>query len=78
MRTLTKIVLIVIIFLLFGLITVVLKGGENRPGVGGPVGIILMFGVIAAIRAIWKYNPEKEQAKTTEADNQTLDKRNPS
>lgn len=78
MRTLTKIVLIVVIFMVFGLITVALKGGENRPGVGGPVGLILMFGVIAAIRAIWKYNPEKEQNKNTSADNQTLDKHNPS
>jgi hypothetical protein len=78
MRTFTKIVLIVVIFMVFGLITVALKGGENRPGVGGPVGIILMFGVLAAIRAIWKYNPEKEQSKGTTADNQTLDKRNPS
>jgi hypothetical protein len=78
MRTLTKIVLIVVIFMVFGLITVALKGGQNRPGVGGPIGLILMFGVLAAIRAIWKYNPEKDQNKTTTADSQTLDKRNPS
>ena len=78
MRNLTKIVLIVVIFMVFGVITVALKGGENRPGVGGPVGIILMFGVIAAIRAIWKYHPEKDQNKTTAADDQSLDKRNPS
>ena len=73
-----KVVLIVGIFMVFGLITVALKGGDNRPGVGGPIGIVLMFGMIAAVRAIWKYKPEKDSKKDTTADNQSLDKRNPS
>ena len=74
MTTFTKVILIIGIFFVFGLISVALKGGENRPGVGGPVGIILLIGVIAAIRAIWKYKPESEQKKETSADNQSLDK----
>ncbi len=74
MRTATKIILIIVMFLIFGIITVALKGGENRPGVGGPIGIILMFGFIAAIRAIWKYKPEAENKEESSADKQTLDK----
>jgi hypothetical protein len=74
MRTISKIVLCIVIFMIFGLITVALKGGQNRPGVGGPIGIILMFGMFAAMRAIWKYKPENPEKTNLSSDSHTLNK----
>ena len=74
MRTLMKIVLIFIAFMVTAGIIAVLKGG-NKSGVGGPVGIILLFGFMAGARAIWKYNPDKnDQNQTNSNDNHKLDK----
>ena len=58
MRTLIKIVLIFVAFMITAAIIAIMKGG-NKSGVGGPIGIILLFGFMAGARAIWKYNPEK-------------------
>ena len=74
MKTLMKIVLIFIAFILTGAIIAVLKGG-NKSGVGGPIGFILLFGFMAGARAIWRYNPSKsEQNQTNPNDNHKLDK----
>jgi len=54
---------------IFGLLTVSRKGGGNTtPGI---FGIILMFGMIAAIRAVWK-----KPSDDNENDNHQLDKTN--
>jgi hypothetical protein len=74
MRTGLKIVLIIIAFMVYGLIQIALKGGDSsQSGAGGPMGIIFLFVFLAAARAIWKYNPDKKDKKTT--DNHHLDKR---
>jgi hypothetical protein len=73
MRVVIKIILIIVAFIIYGVIQITLKGGEsNSPGVGGPIGIIFLFAFLAAARAIWKYNPEKEVESS--ADNHNLDK----
>ena len=75
MRTLMKIILIFTAFIITAGIIVALKG-ENKSGVGGPMGIILLFGFIAGARAIWKYNPNKNNHDQPNAnDNHNLDKR---
>jgi preprotein translocase subunit SecY len=74
MRTLMKIVLIFIAFIITAGIIVMLKG-DSKSGIGGPVGIIILFGFMAGARAIWKYNPNKdEQNQTNSNDNHKLDK----
>lgn len=74
MRTLMKIILIFIAFMITAGIIAVLKGGKS--GIGGPFGIILLFGFMAGARAIWKYNPDRnEQGQINTNDNHKLDKR---
>jgi F0F1-type ATP synthase assembly protein I len=74
MRKLMKIILIFIAFILTAGIIAVLKG-DNKSGVGGPIGIILLLGFMAGARAIWKYNPnEDEQNQANSNDNHKLDK----
>lgn len=75
MRTIMKIVLIFIAFMITAGIIAVLKGG-NKSGVGGPVGIIILFGFMAGARAIWKYNPDQKDKNVSNSDdNHKLDKR---
>jgi Na+/proline symporter len=73
MRTGVKILLIIGAFMFYGLIQIVLKGGDSsRPGVGGPIGIIFLFVFFAVVRAIWKYNPDEKNAN--QDDKHNLDK----
>lgn len=60
MRTVTKLLVSISIFLIGGLFITLIGEGTGRTKGGGPVGIIIMFGIIAAIRAVWKYKPESE------------------
>lgn len=69
-----KIILIVVVFLIGAILISVIGQSTGHTKGGGPIGIVIMFGVIAAIRAIWKYKPESEQKKDITADNQSLDK----
>ncbi len=57
MRTGTKIVLSFVTVMLFG---VILTGINKETGshTGAGFGIILAFAMAAAVRAIWKYNPD--------------------
>lgn len=77
MRTGLKIVLIIGAFMVGGLLIALIKEGTGRgansPGAGGPIGLIVMFALIAGIRAIWKYNPDKKEDNSK--DNHNLDKR---
>ena len=77
MRTGLKIVLIIGAFMVGGLLIALIKEGTGRgansPGAGGPIGLIVMIALIAGIRAIWKYNPDKKEDNSK--DNHNLDKR---
>lgn len=75
MKSLTKIVTIIVVFLIGGLFITLIGEATGHTKGGGPIGIIMLLGIIAAIRAIWKYNPEDENKKDSSADNQQLDKR---
>ena len=74
-----KIILIIVAFIIGGLILMLIKAGSGRgvnsPGVGGPVGLIITFALLAGIRAIWKYKPDADDKKPTdEIDIHKLDK----
>lgn len=74
MRTVTKIGLTILAFLIGGVIIAGLNDAQGREKSGGPIALILALGIGAAVRAIWKYKPENEKDDNTNADNQTLDK----
>ena len=79
MRTGLKIILIVVVFILGGGIVAIIGEATGHSKGGGPIGLIIMLGLIAGCRAIWKYNPEGEQKPNSEVeksnnDNQQLDK----
>ncbi len=58
MRIFLKISLIIVVFLIGGLfITLIGEATGNTKG-GGLFGIVIMFGLIAAAGAIWKYKPK--------------------
>ena len=65
MRTSLKVIVIIGILLLCAIITMAINGGGNSR-----MPLFLMAGAVAGIRAVWKYNPEKEST----ADKQELDK----
>jgi len=67
MRVLMKIVLIIGLVMILGFFQLLLKGG-NGSGSGGPIGIILIVGALAAVSAIWKYNPDKNNQKNDTTD----------
>ena len=71
MKQTTKIIVIIafafVFFLVFGLIVATRKSsGHSTPGA---FGFILLVGLIAAIRAVWKYNPNKKDDKLVEQNN---------
>ena len=76
MRTVLKIILTIVAFLVFFFLVLIIKGVQGQTsrssGVGGPVGIILMVGFLAGVRAIWNYNPDKNK---NDKDNHELDKK---
>lgn len=74
-RIVLKIVLIIVAFLIYGFFQILLKGGNTgEPGLGGPVGIVLLFAFLAGARAIWKYQPPKK-IEDASIDTHLLDKR---
>lgn len=80
MRTGLKIILIFVAIMVGGLLIALIKEGtgrgSNSPGVGGPIGIIVAFALIAGIRAIWKYSPDKkEENSSNDNDKHQLDKK---
>ncbi len=80
MRKGMKIVLIIVALIVVVIFQVALEGGDtSKPGLGGPIGVILMFVFWAGAKAIWKYNPEQNNQKNEKDenpnDNHTLDKR---
>lgn len=73
MRTLLKIVLIFIAFMITTVIIFILKGGSD--GFGGPIGIIVLFAFMAGARAIWKYEPSNNtQNQSNPNDHHKFDK----
>ncbi len=77
MRKATKLFVIVgiiiVAIILFGLnMGLRESSGHKTPG---PLGIVIVVGVIAAIGAVSKYKPDEEKKEDVTADSQTLDKR---
>lgn len=75
MRTLSKIGLTIVAFLIGGLIITALNEAQGTKHGGGPIGVIFAMGMIAAITAIWKWKPDSEKKDNKPNDNQQLDKR---
>lgn len=73
MKTFSKIIMIVGVFLIGGLFITLIGEATGRTKGGGPIGIVIMFGMIAAARAIWKYNPINNNKDVT-TDKEILDK----
>lgn len=79
MRTGLKIILIIVAIVVVTLLITLIKAGSgqgtNSPGAGGPIGLIVILALIAGIRAIWKYNPDKkDETLPKERDKHQLDK----
>ena len=73
MRKVTKVIMIVGVFLIGGLFITLIGEATGHSKGGGPIGIVIMFGIIAAVRAIWKYKPENDNQDIT-SDKENLDK----
>jgi len=67
----TKVFLIIGMFIICGFIMSVIGAAAGNPNAGKPFGAVIAIGVLAASRAIWKYQPEKEE---TTKDIDKLDK----
>lgn len=76
MRTLSKIGLTILAFMIGGVIIAGLNQAQGTKSGGGPIGVIFSIGMIAAITAIWKWKPESEKKDdNNKGNNQQLDKR---
>ena len=76
MRTGLKVVLIIAAFLISVILMTIMKeatGGSSGSG-GGIFGIIIVFALLAGIRAIWRYNPDSVEIKKADDDKYKLDK----
>jgi hypothetical protein len=61
MRTIIKIILILLGFILVSIPFSILKSLNGlTSGVSGMFGFLLIIGFFAGARAIWKYNPSKK------------------
>jgi len=61
MRIITKILLTILIFCVGGLIIqLIVQALGNKVSSGGIGPLIIIPAMIAGIRAVWKYNPEKK------------------
>lgn len=56
-----KIILIIAVWFIGGLIITVIGEASGNPNAGKPFALIIAIGLIAASRAIWKYQPEKKE-----------------
>jgi hypothetical protein len=79
MKTGLKIILTIVVLMVGVFIMGFIKSlNESNTSSGtGVVGIVIGFALVAAIRAIWKYNPEKEansETRKLENDKHKLDK----
>lgn len=73
MRVVTKILLTILIFCAGStIITLIVNALGNKVSSGGIGPIIIIPAMLAGIRAVWKYNPEKEEED--ENDNYQLNK----
>jgi hypothetical protein len=67
MRSILKIVLILVGFIVFALLFGLTKSFSG--GMAGFIGVLLMVGFFAGARAIWNYNPTREdESKGNELD----------
>ncbi|MDM1501920.1 hypothetical protein HX071_06860 [Myroides marinus] len=70
MSRVSKVIVTVVIIFVWILITGLLTAANGGNGRLGIIGLILAFGVIAAIRSVWK----KEKNNHDDNDHQQLDK----
>ena len=80
MRTGLKVILIVVVFITGSIVGLLIDEATTGGKKGmGAISLIIMFAIIAACRAIWKYNPEEQKQSDIideqNNDNQKLDKR---
>ncbi|MDQ0110508.1 hypothetical protein J2T02_005660 [Chitinophaga terrae (ex Kim and Jung 2007)] len=74
MRTLSKIGLTILAFIIGGVIIAGLNEAQGTKSGGGPIGVLFSIGLMAAITAIWKWKPESERKGNKPDNNQQLDK----
>ncbi len=77
MRIVIKIALIVAVLMVGTIALALVKeatGRGNSSGSGGPLGIVVIVAMLAAIRAIWKYQPATNNPSNDNADKHTLNK----
>lgn len=77
MQIILKIVLSVVVFLFGGLLITIFGEITGHTKGGGPLGIVIMLGIIAAIRAIWKYKSDSPEGSkvVSKVEDETLDKK---
>jgi len=76
MRTGLKIILTIVAVLIGGMFIALIGEATGRTKGGGPIGLILAFALLAGIRAIWKYNPDKKDiVNNPDNDKHLLDKK---
>jgi hypothetical protein len=74
MRTFIKVILIFILLMIGGGVIAIINKSTGRSAGGGPVGVIVSLGIIAAIYAIWRWKPVDEKKENNSNKNQQLDK----
>lgn len=78
MSKITKIAVIIFLILLWFFISAILVGAAESSGQSGPgiFGVILLFGLFAGIRAVWRYDLKDQRNKGHDEidDNHKLDK----
>ena len=60
--------------MVMAIINAIIMESTGRKAGAGPIGLILMFAFFAGARAIWKYNPDKENNSSSN-DKHHLDKK---
>lgn len=75
MNKFVKILVCFGIFIVGAIIIQVFKEVSGmRNGNGGIPGLIVLFGIMAGMRAVWRYKPKEENSLTKKDDDHTLDK----
>jgi len=76
MQIILKIVLTIVVFLFGGLLVTIMGQITGHSKGGGPLGIVIMIGIIAAIRAVWKYKSISSEGSNlvSKVEDETLNK----
>ena len=75
MNKFVKILVCIGIFIVGAVIIQIFKETSGmRNGIGGIPGLIVFFGIMAGLRAVWKYKPKEGNSITIKDDEHKLDK----